>query len=186
MIDRYKNFKYKNISLLILSIFVAFFLWRLDIFHQSLLEIGTLGYLGAFLAGVLFVWIFTMPTALLILLTLSQSGELSFIEIGIIAGAGAVVGDLLIFKFVRGGLSMEIKDIYSAYGGSHLSTIFNSRYFHWTLPFIGAFVLASPLPDEVGVSLLGISKMHTYQFILLSFFLNSLGIYTVIAIGQIF
>jgi len=186
MIKRYKNFKYKNISLLIFSILFAIFLWRLDVFHEILLGLGTFGYVGAFLAGILFVWIFSMPTALLILLTLSQSGELSPLEIGIIAGLGAVVGDLIIFRFVRGGLSTEIKDLYSAFGGTHLSTIFNSRYFHWTLPFIGAIVLATPLPDEVGVSLLGISSMKTYQFILLSFLLNSLGIYAVIAIGQIF
>jgi len=186
MIKRYKNFKYKNILLLIFSIFFAFFLWRLDIFHQVLLELGTFGYLGAFLAGILFVWIFSMPTALLILLTLSTTGNLSPIEIGIIAGLGAVVGDLIIFKFVRNGLSLEIKELYSAFGGRNLSTIFNSRYFHWTLPIIGAIVIATPLPDEFGVSLLGISRMKTYQFILLSFLLNSLGIYAVIALGQIF
>lgn len=185
MIKIYQNFKYKNLTLLGLSILVAFFLWRQPSFHEFLLGLGEFGYLGAFLAGILFVWIFTMPTALLILLTLSQSGNLSPIEIGFIAGFGAVVGDFIIFRFVRNGLSTEIKDLYSAFGPKHLSTVFNSRYFHWTLPFIGAIVIATPFPDEIGVSLLGISRMKTYHFLLLSYFLNSLGIYVAIAIGQL-
>lgn len=186
MINKYKNFKYKNITILIISILFALFLWRFEAFHEFILGLGNLGYLGAFLAGILFVWIFSMPTALLILLTLSQSGVLSPIEIGLIAGLGAVVGDLIIFKFVRDGLSGEIEEIYTKYGGKHLSNIIRSRYFHWTLPIIGAVVIASPLPDEIGVSLLGISKMKTFNFIILSFTLNSLGIYIVVILGQIF
>ena len=186
MINKHKKFKYKNLVVLFISIAIALALWQIESFHEFLLDLGMAGDLGAFIAGILFVWIFTMPTALLILLTLSQSGTLSPIEIGIIAGAGAVLGDLVIFKFVRDGLSSEIEELYQEYGPKHLQHVLNSKYFHWTLPIIGAIMIASPLPDELGVSLLGISKMRSYNFILLSFFLNSLGIYTIIALGQIF
>ena len=46
---------------------------------------------------------------------------------------------------------------------------------------IGAIIIASPFPDEIGVSLMGISKMKTYQFILISFLLNAIGIFLVVS-----
>ncbi len=184
MIDKYKNFKYKNTVILLIGILFALYIARFEPFNDFLLRLGGWGYLGAFIAGILFVWIFSVPTAIVILLTLSEF--ISPIEIGIIAGAGAVVGDLLIFKFVRNRLSEELTDIYDNFGGSYVKRIFHSKYFNWTLPIIGAIIIASPFPDELGVSLLGISKMKTLNFIILSFVLNSLGIYFFLILGEIF
>jgi len=42
------------------------------------------------------------------------------------------------------------------------------------------------LPDELGVGLMGISKLKTYQFIILSYVLNSIGIILVISATYIF
>jgi len=184
MIDKYKNFKYKNLTAVFVGILFAIALSRIGPFHDFLTHLGGFGYLGAFLAGILFVWIFTVPTSLLILLTLTE--YLSPIEIGLIGGLGAVVGDLIIFKFVRNRLTEELTEIYDNFGGSYIKRIFHSKYFHWTLPIIGAVIIASPFPDELGVSLMGITKMKTAHFIILSFILNSLGIYFFLILGEIF
>ena len=40
----------------------------------------------------------------------------------------------------------------------------------------GGLILASPLPDELGVAVLGFSKMRLKYFALLSFVFNFLGI----------
>ena len=135
-----------------------------------LLNLGAWGYMGAFIAGILFVSTFTVATGIVILLVLAE--KLSPIEIGLIAGLGAVIGDLTIFRFIKDGLIEEINPVYRRLGGDHITKILQTQYFSWTLPVIGAIIIASPFPDEIGVSLMGIAKMKTYQFVALSFFLR--------------
>lgn len=176
----WKQWKYKNLTFLLISIIFAFFLSRYEPFHTFLLNLGSFGYIGAFLAGALFVSTFTVATGAVILLVLAEA--LSPIEIGIIAGLGAVVGDFTIFRFIKDNLTQEIESIYDHIDGDHhFKKVLHSKYFSWTLPVIGAVIIASPFPDEIGVSLMGISKMKTYQFLLISFILNAIGIFLVVS-----
>lgn len=180
MTAQWKSFKYKNLTLLFISIVFAFFLARYEPFHQLLLHLDGLGYVSIFIAGFLFVSTFTVSTGIVILLVLAE--RFSPLEIGIIAGLGAVVGDLVIFQFVKDKLVDELKDIYHQIDRKRqLKRILYSKYFRWTPPVIGAIIIASPFPDEIGISLMGLSKMKTYQFILLSFILNAIGIFLVIS-----
>ncbi len=179
----WKSYKYKNLTFLFLSLLLALYLFRDETFHSYLLHLGNLGYIGAFIGGILFVSTFTVATATLILLVLSEG--LNPIEIGLIAGAGAVIGDVLIFRFIKDNLTSEVKSLYAQVRGRHLTKVAHSRYFSWTLPVIGALLIASPLPDEIGISLMGISKMKFYNFLLLSFVLNSIGIFIVITASTV-
>ena len=180
----WKSYRYKNITFLFFSLCLAFFIFRNEALHSFLLHLGTLGYLGAFLAGMLFVSTFTVATGAIILLVLAES--LSPIEIGIIAGLGAVVGDFAIFRFVKDDLAREIRDIYNKFdGGNHLKKVLHTKYFSWTFPVLGAAIIASPLPDEIGVSLMGISKMSTVKFLLISFLLNAIGIFLVVSASTV-
>ncbi len=167
-----------------ISIIIASFFSRYEPSHSFLLNLGDLGYLGAFLAGVLFVSTFTVATGAVILLVLAET--LSPIEIGLIAGLGAVVGDFTIFRFIKDSLEKELESIYNHVDGNHHFTkVLHSKYFSWTLPVIGAIIIASPFPDEIGVSLMGISKMKTYQFLFISFVLNVIGIFLVVSASVI-
>jgi uncharacterized membrane protein YdjX (TVP38/TMEM64 family) len=170
--------KYTNLILTGFSIVVAFLLSQVSSFHWFFLHLGSLGYLGAFLAGILFVSTFTMVSGALILLLLAET--ISPVAIGLIAGLGAVVGDLIIFHIVKDTLSTEIRDLYHRFGGKHLTHLLHTKYFRWSLPVIGAIIIASPLPDELGITLMGISKMNTIKFVLVSYILNSIGIFIVV------
>lgn len=178
---RHTNHHYKNIFLISVGILAAILLSRSGEFHSALLQLGYVGYLGAFITGMLFVTTFTAPVGTLMLFILTQ--RYSAVEIGLIAGAGAVLSDILIFRFVRDDLSDELTSLYQHFGGSHLTHIFHSKYFHWTLPVVGALIIATPLPDELGVSLLSISKMKLPQFILTSFCMHSMGIFLIVSIS---
>ena len=176
----WKNYKYKNLSVLLFSVLFALWLSRFEPFHQFLLHLGGLGYLSIFIAGFLFVSTFTVSTGIVILLVLAEA--YSPLEIGLIAGLGAVLGDVAIFQFVKDKLVDELTEYYNTIDHKHqLQKILHSKYFRWMPPVLGAIIIASPLPDELGVSLMGLSKMKTYQFLLLSFLLNSLGIFLIIS-----
>lgn len=182
--ESWRKLKYKNLAIFFLSIGFALILSRFEGFHSFLLSLGSLGYLGAFIAGMLFVSTFTVTTGAVILLVLAE--RFSPIEIGIIAGFGAVIGDFVIFKFVKDGLIEEVREVYGKIDHhNHLLKILHTNYFSWMFPVFGAIVIASPLPDEIGVSLMGISKMKTYQFFILSFILNAIGIFLVVSASAI-
>ncbi len=162
------------------SVVVAIILSRIELFHYLLLHLGSFGYLGAFIAGMFFVSTFTVATSALILLILAET--LSPLEIGLIAGLGAVVGDMLIFRLVKDNLTNEIEDIYNHVDKKkHFKKLFHSKYFNWMLPVLGSIIIASPLPDELGVSLMGISKINPVKFIFLSYILNSIGIFLIVS-----
>lgn len=175
-----KRLKYKNILFFLTSLLIAVFLFKQPFVHTFLINLGTLGYLGAFIGGMLFVSTFTVSTGALILFILSET--MSPLEIGILAGLGAVIGDFTIFKFIKNNLSKELGEIYNKIDSNHhfVKTL-HTKYFSWTLPVLGALIIASPLPDEIGVSLMGISKMKTYQFLFTSFILNFIGIFIVVS-----
>lgn len=179
-IDQGIHWKYKNLTIVFISIILAIFISRIDAFHTFLLHLGGFGYIGAFIAGVFFVSTFTVATSALVLLILAET--LSPLEIGLIAGLGAVVGDMTIFHFIKDNLTDEVEDVYNQVDKKrHLKKLFHSRYFNWMMPVLGAVIIASPFPDELGVSLIGLSKMNTVKFIFLSYFLNSIGIFLVVS-----
>ncbi|MEK7558823.1 MAG: hypothetical protein AAB521_00790, partial [Patescibacteria group bacterium] len=125
----------------------------------------------------------TVATGAVVLLVLAE--KLSPIEIGIIAGLGAVIGDFIIFKFVKDGLVEEVEEVYEKIDhNNHLLKLLHTKYFSWMFPVFGAVIIMSPLPDEIGVSLMGIGKIKTYQFLILSFVLNAAGIFLVISASK--
>ena len=105
------HWEYKNLTAVFIGIAVAIILSRNETFHSFLLHLGSFGYIGAFIAGILFVSTFTVATSALVLLILAET--LSPIEIGLIAGLGAVLGDMLIFRLIKDDLTYEIEDIYN-------------------------------------------------------------------------
>lgn len=171
----HKKHTHTNLLLMALGVFITYLLTRSDTFHLFLNHLGSYGYLGAFFAGALFVGTFTATTGAYILATLTET--LNPWELGLIAGFGAVVADVTIFRFVKDEILEELEDIYNQFHGRRLSHLIHIRTFRWMLPVLGALIIASPLPDELGVALMGISRLPTWKFIILSFLLNSFGIF---------
>ncbi len=179
LIKLWKKYRYKNITIFLISLFFGFVLGRFEPFHDFLLQLGEFGYLSSFLVGILLVSTFTMPTGIVMLLILAE--KYSAVEIGILAGLGSVVGDIVIFRVVKDRVLEELTPLYELLGGKQLNTLLHTKYFSWTLPVIGALLMASPLPDELGVSIMGLSRMKTYKFVLLSFIFNAIGIFLILS-----
>ena len=171
-----------NIIFLIISLVSAFIIFRLPFFGTIVKEISNLGLFGAFLSGMFFASTFTVATGGLLLISLANTLN----PFGLVfAGAcGAVFADLLIFHFVKDNVSAEVTPIYEKFlAHHHLKKILHTRYFSWTLPVLGAIVIASPLPDELGVSLLGISAMTISKFAIVSFFSHTIGMISLILLA---
>lgn len=174
---RHRAWRYKNLTLTAVGILMGLVLSQSQVFQQTILHLGSLGFVGAFLAGALFVTTFTVATGAVMLSIFAQ--QYNPLTLGVIAGAGALVSDIVIFRFIKDSLAGELAPLYNHFGGRHLTHLLHTKYFRWTLPVVGAVIMASPLPDELGVSLMGLSKMSTAKFLVVSYLLNSAGIFLV-------
>ena len=169
-----KNNLYKDLVIIIASVIIAIFLVRESVLNNFLTTTQGIKFISAFLAGMFFISIFTATPAIVVLAELFKNNQT--METALIAGLGALVGDLIIFRFVKNHIAEDVKYLIEATGLKRVKKIFHLKFFHWLTPFLGAVIIASPLPDELGVSLLGLAKIKLFYFIPLSYVLNFIGI----------
>lgn len=162
---------YRGIVWLLLGLLLVGLISYLGLLAPLLPHIEGLGYLGIILAGALFIFLFTATAGALLLTALAIS--FTPVEVALLGGLGAALGDSLIFKLVR-------RQSHSKQKHGRGFRLFRYKYVHWLLPGLGAVIIASPLPDELGVSLMGVSNLKTRTFFLLAFLLNALGIFALI------
>lgn len=178
---KWRNWQYKNTSLLVLSLVLFFYFIESPFVQYFLTKIGSLGYLGALISGIMFVSAFTIAPASAIIFDLVNN-SLNPLYIAIIAGFGGALGDYLLLRYLKDNVFKEIAPLFQINKKSLAYRLFASPYFTWIIPILGAAVLALPIPvpDEVGISLMGVSKIKTWQFIALTFGLNIIAILIVI------
>jgi hypothetical protein len=173
--EKYHNWNYKNTSLFVVSLVLLYFLADVSWFKSAINYIGLWGYFGAFIVGIFFVSIFTVAPAILVLYSLVA--KLNPLGIAAFAGLGAVVGDYVIFRFFRDRVFEELRPLAGKFKTTRLiGRMFQTPFFSWIPPFVGAFIIASPFPDEVGIGMMGLSKVRSWQFLVISYLLNSAGI----------
>jgi len=182
LIGRYKHWRFKNTFLLVLSLVLFFYLAGTPFVQGVISGVGNLGYFGAFLAGIFFVSTFTIAPAGIVLFYLAK--ELAPLEVAIFAGLGGMLGDYVIFRFLQDRVFEELRPVFERLGGLRLSQLLATPFFAWFAPVLGAIIISLPLPDEIGVGLLGMSKLKHWQFLGLSLILNSCGILAIILIAK--
>src|SRR3989344_1307496 len=130
--------------------------------------------LGSFLAGFFWTSVFTVAPATIALAEIAHAN--SILLVALFGAIGALLGDLIIFRFVKNNLSEDIMYLIQKNKKERWLAIFKLKIFRWLTPFLGAIIIASPLPDEIGLMLLGISKTNNKIMIPISFTFNFIGI----------
>ena len=177
------QFKYPKFLLLFITFFIAYLLFYGRNYSPLNDFIISTGYFGTFLAGVMFAYGFTAAPATAILLILAK--EQNIFLAGIIGGLGALVADLIIFNFIRYSFADEIKKLSKEKIVKYFNGKLPSILKEYLLPVVAGFIIASPLPDEIGVSLLAAYKTISIRiFFVISYVLNTAGIFVVLAIGN--
>lgn len=179
----HSKIKYPKFLLFIFSVVLAYFLVAelfYDPIHNALLSLGLLEVL---LAGFLYHYAFSAPPAAVILLTLAP--EYNLIYAGVWAGVGALVSDLIIFKFIRHGFGDEVEKlrkekiiqyIKRKIPGSVQKGMFNT---------LAIVLIASPLPTEVGITLMASKKnLSSQKFSIIVFALHTAAIFAFLLIGS--
>lgn len=167
----------KDFCFIIIGAVIALLLTQIGVLQWF---IGLLGgsIITSFVSGIFFTSAFTIAPSAIVL---SQIGHnMSPHVVAIVGALGATCGDLLLFTFIRDRFA---KDLMNSLRPSIVKKILHSLhlgFLKWLSPLLGALIIASPLPDELGLTLLGLSKTRILVLIPISFIMNTLGIYVII------
>jgi len=184
--DLFVLIKYPKLLLMAITAFLAYGLFQDQGIQSFFHSLGGLGYLSAFLGGMLFAFGFGAPFGVAILATIAD--DLNIFIAAAVGGLGALLSDYLLFKFIRVTFNDEIQRFkdskaFALFNGMLVRRIPPKAAFYISLGVAG-LVIASPLPDELGVAMLaGITTVRERTFALISFSLNTIGILAVLALG---
>jgi len=177
------KFKYPKIAGFIIAAVAAYIIFSNDYVKAVIGGLNSFGYLGAFIAGMFYTLGFTSPFATGFFIDLNVS---NIFLAGILGGMGALISDMLIFSFIRGYFMDEFKML-----GKEKPAIFiermSSKIFgkmhNYLLYALAALLIASPLPDEAGITILaGMTKIKQWIMAIISIIFNTAGILILLSI----
>ncbi|MCX6799346.1 MAG: hypothetical protein NTW59_04615 [Candidatus Diapherotrites archaeon] len=180
-----KKFKYPRLTALAAAMIAAYFLFSVPAVGAFFSNLDGWGYLLALFAGILYSYGFTAPFATGMLLSMKPDNV--FIAAAI-AGVGSLFDDMVIFAVVRHSFMGEFESIKRTKAARAISGFvgraFGEKIKSALTYALAAFIIASPLPDEAGVTLLaGLSKIKPLHFAAISLLLNTTGILIILSIG---
>ena len=172
------KYKYPKLTFFVICIVAAYFLFKYGLFSGLINHMGEYGLFSVFIAGILFAFGFTSPFAVAYFVALNPS---SILITTVIGGLGTLLGDLVIFSIIKVSFMNEFNRL------EHEKLIrraekffgedFHGKFWHYFLIVFAGFIIASPLPNEIGITMFaGLGKINHYFLAVLSFVLGALGI----------
>jgi len=156
------------------GVILSIILVQAGILEHVLGFLGT-GPLSSLIAGLFFTSAFTIAPASVALASIAFVSPVK--DVALFGALGAMIGDFAIFLFIRDRFG---KDVIAFIKSSQLRIVLRSFHFgflKWLSPLFGALIIASPLPDELGLALLGLSRTRLILLLPISFIMNFIGIY---------
>jgi len=185
---RYVEFEFKKTTSFLISIIAAYILFSNPAVRVFIKGLSVEGYLGFLFAGMLFPFGFTASFAVGYFLLAGPN--FNPVLGALIAGVGAYIADIAIFRFI----SVSFKEEINALRKSRLFGHFR-RFFEQTIPrhieayltvVFAGILIATPLPDEIGIAVLaGFTEIKETTIMILSYALNTLGIFIILEIAHI-
>lgn len=165
----------RDIILLVASIVLALVLARTGVLDALLERTTHIRYLDAFVAGAFFTSIFTVAPATVALARLARGGEPLW-ELAFIGALGAMVADAVILTIIKDTITDNILAAVRHSRSNRLKYFFRRGKTRLAGTLLGAVVIASPLPDEMGLFLMGLARARRWVTLVLTYVLNAAGI----------
>lgn len=182
--QRLFKLKYPKITLLIIFIGIAYLLFSNLLVLEWVSHLDSLKYLGILIAGILFSFGFTTPFAIGFFIIVNPE---NLLLASLVGGIGAMISDLFIFKIIKYSFIDEFNQLQNSNPIKKINRIINKNIPQkikiYLLYAFSGLIIASPLPDEVGVTMLaGLSNIRTITLMIVSFFANTIGILVMLAL----
>jgi hypothetical protein len=172
------SFKYPKLFLLSVLIIVAYAIFSMPFITEFMESFSKLGHLGVFISGFLTSTGFTTPFGIGLLTKINPDNILIAALIG---GLGATVADLFIFKTIKFSFADEFKKLEKTKVIEEIESIVKKNKHvlirHYLMYIFAGIMFITPLPDELGVSMLaGLTTIKPANLAVISFFLHSIMI----------
>lgn len=161
------------------SVIVAWWLIKSGYLQSTVEAILPLKFISEIIAGLFYTSFLTSPISVAMLVVLAKDSNP--ILIALLAGFGAVLGDLIIVKFFRQELSSDLILVSHEMHLQKITKFLKKFRLDFITPLLGAIIVASPFPDELGLMMLGASKLRYREIAVLSYILNTAGILLIVA-----
>ncbi len=166
----------RNTILFIGSIVLSIILYKYGFFEALVTATPNLRVLHTYLAGIFFTSVFTLTFSLSLFAELVETSPIKYLVP--IGGLGAMTGDLIIFKAMSNKVIQKERDaVLEKVKRLPLKKIMHTRLFTIGAAIVGALIIASPFPDELGIGLMSLSNLKLKHFLLISLIVNSIGIF---------
>lgn len=169
------SFKYPKLFLLISLIALAYYIFSFPFVSTWIEVFNRLGHLGVFVSGLLTGLGFAAPFGFGLLAKMDPQ---NILFASLIGGFGATIADLLIFKTIKCSFMDEFKRLEKTKVIHEIEEIVKKNKHvlirHYLLYIFAGLVLATPLPDELGVSMLaGLTTIKPLKLAVIGFILHS-------------
>lgn len=175
------RFKYPKLFLLVCLIVLAYYIFSSNSINSLIFGLNELSYIGIFISGILVSFGFSAPFAVGFFITTHPQ---SIFLASIIGGLGASLGDLLIFKTIKFSFMNELNKLKKEKISKEIRIIarknIDVKIRHYFLYLFAGILIATPLPDEVGVSMLaGLTTIKVKFLWIISLTLHTAAIFLI-------
>jgi len=166
---KYIEMRYADMIYFLISLGIVLIIIQPDnfrIIENFIANLGQYGLLGIFLTGAAYTTSFTSPLAAVATYAFGE-----FYSPLIIAGIGAfgsLVIDIMMYKLFRKVMGNHTK--------VRIARLPEHKLMQNFYPLIGWLIIASPLPDELGVAFLSVFEGDFKKFVMISYTANFIGL----------
>ncbi|MBU0953325.1 MAG: hypothetical protein KKA90_02810 [Nanoarchaeota archaeon] len=159
------NFRTQKLAIFIVSAIITVVIMTTPWFQESLLSLGDLGHIGAFIIGFFFSYGMTTIPAIAAFTILAKT--MNPFLLALVGAFGAVLSDYLIFHIVRDDIvTMAKMKAWRIRIHPKWHLILHLRKL---APLLGGLILASPLPDEVAMAVFGVGHLKNKMWLAITF-----------------
>lgn len=171
------RYHYKKLTILVLSIILAYYIFNIPEITSLVGDLSKTNYIGVFIAGIFLAFGPTAPFAAGFFITYEAE---SILIASIIAGLGSLLADMFLFRFIRASFLDEFQELEKTKVIKIIQKNFHSKPFHKLKTYlfysIIGILIASPLPDEIGLSMIaGLTHIKAKPLAVISFILHAIG-----------
>lgn len=181
--------QYPKLLLLCASFLTAYVLYYAGAFDVLPGLMKGYGYISMFFAGMLLCLGFTAPFGVFVVVEMAP--DVNPFLAALIGGAGGLCMDLILFEAARLSFREELHRLASTgWFRKAIKLLYHEsvsdrlrEYFLWV--FAG-FLIASPLPDEIGLAMLsGVATIDVRKLAVMCFVLDVLGIFVILELTRV-
>ena len=173
----------KDLGIVTASIIAAWWLSKSGVLLGLLSSLDGYVWFASFVAGMFFTSVFTTAPAIVALSQIASQGGI--LPTAFLGALGALVGDLIIFRYIENELGGHLAELLSHRRVSRrLRALMHLPIVRYLSFLVGGLIIASPIPDEIGIGLMGAVRMDTRLFAACSFAFNFIGIIIIGLVAQ--